>query len=114
MRPELNQIYVYQPSEKIMEGMFKKLSHRHVNGQVMYYVENGSNGESDDVHRYAITVKVNDVNRTVLLLTRETSKKIVGAALKATAEQIEKSPALLATFVKATGKPTKLGIAFNG
>lgn len=112
MRPELNEIYVYRPSDKLMEGMFSKLSHRHVKGQTTYYMINGLREESEDVHRYALSFEIEGEKRTLLILTKQTSKKEINKLLKMVAEDIASSPTLLGIFNGAGGKPVPTGIKY--
>lgn len=114
MRPELNEIYVYRPSASVMEGMFEKLSHRHVKGQLTYYTKNGHRYESEDVHRFAITVTIKGESRTLLMLTKDRLKKNASATFKEAAKQIEADEAKLKIFNAATGKPEALGIFHEG
>lgn len=110
MRPMIDQLYCYRVSTLKMQGAFEKLDQRlH---KYDYTFKRGNVLEkADNAYRYALTVKVDDKERTLLLVTLDKSKTNVNKFFKEALKQIKEDDAMLNTFTVCEGKPELLGVS---
>lgn len=112
MKPRIDNLYVYLQQERsIMAEPFATLNQRHYPSDFRFLRGNIPD-TADDVYRYALTVEINDIKRTFLIVTLESSKKKVKDFFDESLKQIEADPKLLRKFALAKRKPSNLQIEY--
>lgn len=110
MKPQIDHVYVYKPSKKLMEGYFAKLDQRHITGQEIKFKRGNILEKSDLVYRYAKTIKIENTQRTIIMLTLDADKARVSKAFSHFKKDIEADNKLMETFRKSENKPLELGL----
>lgn len=111
MRPMIDSLYVYRPTTAKMLGSFDKLDQR-LHKYDYAYKRGNVLEKADNVYRYALTVKIDDKERTLLLVTLDKSKTNVNKFFKEAVKQIKEDDTMMNTFTVCEGKPELLGVGY--
>lgn len=106
MKPILEKVYCYRPSENLMEGVFKKLN---VRKQEMNVIKNGK-PEAIKSYRYAKTITVEGQSRTLLMISEDKDEKRVNKSFATFKKKIEDDVTIQNVFLKAEAKPLLLDL----
>lgn len=109
MKPQIDKMYVYKPSSKIMEGRFNKLNTMHYKDRGYQYLRGNVIEQSQSIYRYAKTITIDGQDRTLLVVTEHGDKKAVSQFFVETIKKIKADNDKLSVFVKADSKPLDMG-----
>lgn len=110
MKPQIDKLYVYKPTENnIALGTFSKLN---VLKQEMHFKRGVAIEQSEEVYRYAKTVKINGNDRTLLMITLDKNKQNVSKFFTNSKNEIESNEKHMGIFLEADEKPLELDITY--
>lgn len=113
MKPRIDTLYIYLQRERsIMTAEFKKLDQR-LHEHDFRFLRGNIPEKADNVYRYAKTIEINEIKRTLLMVTQDSNKKKVSAFFTKAKKQIEEDPELLQKFALATSKPVETTIVYG-
>lgn len=113
MRPRIDTVYIYLQKERsFMTAEFKTLNQR-LHEHDFRFLRGNVPDVADNVYRYAKTIEINEIKRTLVLITLDSNKKKVSKFFTDVKKQIEDDPKLFKTFGLATSKPVETSITYG-
>lgn len=112
MKPQIDKLYVYRPSNKMTEGSFSKLDRKDYVNRSYPYKRGNTIEKSEAIYRYAKTIIIDDKRRTILLVTEDDSKTNVSKFFTESKKAISSNQSLLNTFIKVENVPLELDIQY--
>lgn len=113
MKPRIDTLYIYLQRERsFMASEFPILNQR-LHEHDFRFLRGNIPEKADNVYRYAQTIVINDIKRTLLMVTMDSSKKKVSAFFTNAKKQIKEDPELLHQFALATSKPVETSITYG-
>jgi len=113
MKPQIDKLYIYrQKNTNFMLGAFKNINVRH-NKIDFRFMRGNIPDIANDIYRYAKTVEINGVKRTLLMITLDDNKTNANKFFIASKKVISQDGELLKKFVEANSKPINIDIHYD-
>jgi len=113
MKPRIDTLYIYkQKTGSAFFARFDSINQR-LHEEDFRFLRGNVPDKADNVYRYALTVTINDMSRTFLMVTLDSSVKKVARFFIEAAKQIEEDPKLLKTFMTARRVPAETPITYG-
>lgn len=112
MKPRIDTVYIYQhKSRSIMASKFTKINQR---AQKDFRFLRGNTPDvAEEAYRYALTVTINDIDRTLLMVSLEKNKRKINKFFALATKQIQEDPELLQKFALANQKPIETRLTYG-
>lgn len=111
MKPRIDTLYIYQQQDgSMMAERFRKINKRVQKD--FRFLRHNIPDMADEVCRYALTVSINGDDRTLLLITLETSPRKIKKFFNNAVKQITGDPDLIKKYKSAKSKPVQMDIAY--